>query len=294
MEIRKILVVEIILLFISVAIAPGINFSVVKASTDNDLVEVTTQACGIKGYGDTTVKLTRQQYNDLEQVLVEFRARLNQTTTSEEAVPIFKEAVVELNKYGLLPKRMSVEQAQKLVIGENQNGIVAKIQERLLHNNLLSLNNTNFFCLVAGDAINVDFLSPVRRIVNTLFLLYGGGPNHSPITWVLLLTLDYFFIVFSMINPFAVYDLVGLGVHADWSDSFKFPAEGWIDTFGLLGHKKWNRTFYGSLPISVLPSLIFYIYPGIIGFTGIQITIQAKSFFLGSAILVKISSGAPP
>jgi site-specific recombinase XerD len=100
MEMKKIFAVSIILLFIGVAVAPSINQSVVKASTDDDLVEVTTQACGIKGYRDTTVKLTREQYQDLEQYLVEFRARLNQTSTREEAVPIFKEAVVELDKYG--------------------------------------------------------------------------------------------------------------------------------------------------------------------------------------------------
>ena len=101
---RKWLAIGIILLFVGVTIAPTINFNIVKASTDDDLVEVTTQACGIQGYGNTTVKLTREQYQDLEQYLVEFRARLNQTSTREEAVPIFKDAVVELDKYGLLPK----------------------------------------------------------------------------------------------------------------------------------------------------------------------------------------------
>ena len=112
---KKILVAGVILLFIGVAVAPSINLNVVKASNDNDLVEVTTQANGIQGYGNTTVKLTREQYQNLEQYLVEFRARLNQTTTREEAVPIFKDAVVELDKYGLLPKGMSIERAQHLV-----------------------------------------------------------------------------------------------------------------------------------------------------------------------------------
>ena len=119
--VKKGLVVSVILLFIGVAVAPSINTGVVKASNDNDLVEVTTQACGIKGFGNTTVKLTREQYQNLEQYLVEFRARLNQTSTREEAVPIFKEAVVELDKYGLLPKGMSVEQAQNLVTFSDRN-----------------------------------------------------------------------------------------------------------------------------------------------------------------------------
>ena len=88
--VKKGLVVSVILLFIGVAVAPSINFNVVKAYNDNDLVEVTTQACGINGFGNTTVKLTRQQHQSLEQYLVEFRARLNKTTTREEVVPIFK------------------------------------------------------------------------------------------------------------------------------------------------------------------------------------------------------------
>ena len=92
---KKCLAVGIILLFIGVAVAPSINSSVVKASNDKDLVEVTSQACGIQGFGKTTVKLTKQQYQNLEQYLVDFRARLNQTTTREEAVPLFKDAVVE-------------------------------------------------------------------------------------------------------------------------------------------------------------------------------------------------------
>jgi len=118
---RQCVVVSIILLLIGVIVAPPINYGVVKASTDNDLVEVTSQACGIQGYGNTIVKLTREQNKELEQYLVEFQARLNQTTTREEAVPIFKEAVVELNKYGLLPKGMSVKRAQLLVTVSYQN-----------------------------------------------------------------------------------------------------------------------------------------------------------------------------
>jgi hypothetical protein len=45
---KKILILGVILLFICVAIAPTINFTVVKAaSQNNDLIEVTTPACGV-------------------------------------------------------------------------------------------------------------------------------------------------------------------------------------------------------------------------------------------------------
>jgi hypothetical protein len=144
MIIRKWLAVGIILLFVGIAIAPSINFQVVKASNDSDLVEVTSQACGIQEYGDTTVALTKQQCNDLKQYLVEFRARLNQTSTREEAVSIFKEAVVELDKYGLLPKGMSIEKAQRLVtIGEHAENIIQYMKK-------FKPSSTNAFCLFSG------------------------------------------------------------------------------------------------------------------------------------------------
>jgi hypothetical protein len=146
---RKCLTVGIILLFIGVTIVPTINFNTVKASTNDDLVEVTTQACGIKGFEDTTIKLTRQQYQNLKEYLVEFRSRLNQTTTREEAVPIFKEAVVELNKYGLLPEGMSVERAQRLVTGGSQKPIESILNNR--HQEIFP-NLDNAFCLFYLDA----------------------------------------------------------------------------------------------------------------------------------------------
>jgi len=143
---KKILAVGVILLFIGVTIAPNINHSIVKASQDDDLIEVTTQACGIQGYGDTTVKLTREQYQNLEEYLVEFRAKLNQTTTREEAVPIFKDAVVELDKYGLLPKGMSVERAQRLVSSETLNPLDISLEKHLKVDDNSTLINSK--CLV--------------------------------------------------------------------------------------------------------------------------------------------------
>jgi hypothetical protein len=153
LKMKRLIAIGAIFLFIGVAVAPSINFTVVKASNDNDLVEVTTQACGIKGYGNTTVKLTREQYQNLEAYLVEFRVRLNQTSTREEAVPIFKEAVVELNKYGLLPRGTSVERAQRLVTTgyhiENIPYILKKSNRGIV----------NICCLFAAETIDAFHLN---------------------------------------------------------------------------------------------------------------------------------------
>ena len=163
---KKSVTFAIILLFLCVAVVPCINISVVKAATDNNLIEVTTEAYGIKGFGNHTVKLTKQQNQNLEQYLVDFRERLNTTTTRKEAAPLFKEAVVELNKYGLLPKGMSVEHAQRLVTGYYQNSnILRKIQNdvqsitKSKQKQYLNPNMKNTFCLLFAIATKIpDYL----------------------------------------------------------------------------------------------------------------------------------------
>ena len=301
---EKGLVVSVILLFIGVAIAPSINFNVVKASNDNDLVEVTTQACGISGFGDTTVKLTRQQYQNLEQYLVDFRARLNQTTTREEAVPIFKEAVVELNKYGLLPRGMSVEQVQKLVVGGYQN---EKLMKRLSKLSEYKINNSstlvNHFCLITGETNHTAFCPIPCSIFafSSYYLLWFTLLMLIPFLTALLSTflafLAYLSFYFSNIISPIVFGSVYLGFHYG---NYDLPSFGWIQTYGLYGNKSIEGSFYGHLirirlwllwealgSLNILP-----FFPGISGFLGIKIYTPSTDtqFYLGSALSVSISS----
>jgi hypothetical protein len=304
--ISKSLVFIVVFLFIGIAIAPSINLSVVKASNDNDLVEVTTQACGIKGFGNTTVKLTKEQYQNLEQYLVDFRERLNQTTTKEEAAPIFKEAVVELDKYGLLPKEMTIEQAQRLVIGEYQNQRFTKFLEKTYNKNQYSFNS-NLLCLVAGES-NITFV--VHRF--DYWLLYGsyvislflyGQYLKYPI-FLLFGPLLFFFYVLTQsgyalqkivnINPTAFMNVFSIGYFDGLTDEVYYGS-GWLQSFGLLGAKSWNGSLLGNLPGLKIPYKIGYtlMYPAMWGFSGIKITLDEdlsqKSFF-GAALAVSVDS----
>jgi hypothetical protein len=238
--VKKCLTVGIILLFVGIAVAPSINQSIVKASTDDDLVEVTTQACGILGYGNTTVKLTREQYQNLEQYLVEFRARLNQTTTREEAVPIFKEAVVELNKYGLLPRGMSVQKAEKLVTGEYLNKKTITAIQKLTKNKMLT-NGTNALCLMVGRAHFSLF-----TMMHLITLPYA------------LLCVAIFGILFSIASNFALWIaillmipeaiLLGIGFISPFSIIFAGAFNnGNLSTFGLFGTQIYNESIRGAL-----------------------------------------------
>jgi hypothetical protein len=277
------LAVGIILLFIGVAIAPSINFHVVKASNDNNLVEVTSEACGINGFGNTTLKLTKQQYQNLEQYLIDFRARLNQTTTREEAVPIFKEAVVELNKYGLLPKGMSIEQAQKLVIGRHQNNNLMNLLRKINIENL-NLINANFFCLIAGQTDFGTFFQ--NRITTYLWYLNEIVLGFSGI-FVSLLSL---FWIISIFFPLSLNQRIGFG-GGDYFTPGYSPAYGWIFASGLLGAKKWNGYMSGGLRQVPLQNPFGYSDPAVCGFTGLKIfNIKNLTYlYFGTAIEIKVS-----
>jgi hypothetical protein len=292
----KCLAVGIILLFVGVTIAPTINQSVVKASQDDDLVEVTTQACGIKGYRNTTVKLTREQYRNLEEYLVEFRARLNQTSTREEAVPIFKDAVVELDKYGLLPKEMSAERAQKFVTSGYQNLFSSQhFKKHLNKNPFPSTSIDNKLCLVSGNVDNSFFLGPMF-LISILFNIVIFLPIFflTDIAGYLGFTnledkLDNLFIYFFMVLSLP-FDILGLGTfgrvqfNGEEVPPTYTPSHGWINSFGVLGTHSIEGSFYGSIGRTIPGD-----YIGIRGFSGLIIGPKNKietKFFIGSAFRI--------
>jgi hypothetical protein len=276
MDMKKIIVVGAILLFFGVTVAPSINLSVVKASQDDDLVEVTTQACGIKGYGNTTVKLTREQYQDLEQYLVEFRERLNQTATREEAVPIFKEAVVELDKYGLLPKGMSVEKAQKLVMGFEPTEKTQECIKKFLDRNPKG-NSSNTLCLLAGFVDNALFWS---------FMMVASFPVLA--FWIL----SYNYFPQDLLRLYATGFLIfmGLFVYGLWVKPFLL--------FSSIDFSPFSRGSIYSIGLSGLYKVKGEFDGNIFGFTGIRITlfnldpsyVGPGAFFLGSALSISIET----
>jgi hypothetical protein len=289
---RKWLAIGIILLFVGVSIAPTINFNTVKASQEDDLVEVTSQACGINGYKDITVKLTREQYQDLEQYLVEFKARLNQTTTREEAIPIFNDAVVELNKYGLLPRGMSVENAQKLIIGGSPR--YQRINFNLKQTQVPSNVTQNMFCFVTGNVSNVLRVSFLSKLLHR-----NRTPCLSNFIFSILLDFLWDESSISVLNVFhfGTYDFV-----SGYTGYQFFPAKGSISTIGMLGVNQINGSFYGALPIRPTVYYYFNMYfgttyttwlPAVFGFTGFKIYSHPTIEFLGSALWVKISTDPP-
>jgi hypothetical protein len=313
----KILTIGIILLFIGVAVAPSINFNVVKASSDNDLIEVTSQACGIKGYGNTTVKLTKEQYQNLEQYLVGFRAKLNHILTREKAIPVYNEAIVELSKYGLLPKGMSVEKARKLIIWPYKNSTIIKHLCTLLQKNSALANNTttNYFCLLAGNTTNTLAFGPVIHFLNKLtvkaIIFAVNHPNivkliaqiiqrfncleqlYEFFVVMLIYGVTFFFTpLIAAYNPLSICSTITFGYELPEGS---FPSTGWVKAIGLNGETDVTNQFYGTFPMLPIYVIGAFLYPGVVGFTGINIQCKHRNgcFFLGSAFALNISPDVP-
>jgi hypothetical protein len=296
---EKAFAVSVVLSFLCVAAASSINLTVAKATNDNNFIEVTTQAYGIKNVGSTTVKLTREQYQNLKQYLVEFRAQLNKTTTRAEVVHTFIEAVVELDTYGLLPKGMTTESAQQLVTGLYQKKTL-RIQQGISLQNHGSFqeDDTNYLCLIAGQTNRTLF----ENIGSTLFNTIQFSTSNS-----LLSALSGFMYKFLTVrcsnNPFALMNRMNLGYHSNVSNVTYF-ASGWVSTTGTQGIKRNEGNIKGTLPVegthySPGISSTFTQYPAVVGFIGIKIgsgTLypdlqEGKEFFyVGTALWTSITS----
>ncbi len=269
---KKILVVGIILLFIDVSVTPGINQCVAKATQEDDTVEVTSQICGIKGYGDITVKLSREQYENLEQYLVEFRTRLNQTATRDEAVPVFRDAVAELDKYGLLPKGMSIEEAKHFVTRQYGEERMSKNKMNFLEN-LLPLPG-NALCLMAGQSTRTYFIPLNARVGLLLILSSGGFLYTAPRIFDLMIGLIF---LISSILPPTFLSWILFGNYYSRPVGYIEPASGWLSTIGVNGVKTWEGDFTGG-----------FLTLGVIGFSGIKLYVGGEFTYFGVAPLVMV------
>jgi len=274
--IKKGLALAVILLFVSVAIAPSINASVVK----DDLIEFDVEFCGLGK--KHTVELTQQEALEVELLFADIEHRLSKIETREEAEIIFKEAVVELDKYGLLGG-LSVRQAQRLVTGRYQN-----IGNFLMEKSILQYSN--MFCLLAGsvDAFHIKPLLVFHmNLLDEILQNIGYGflwiEYYLFMTWFLYSRLTYMPIHFFKTILF-----------------FAYEGEDWLFNVGLLGIRMWRGHFNGNIPIPIKWTSLYgdeTVYPAIIGFRGISIQYHIydllpglvfKPFMLGTAPLVSV------
>ncbi|MCK4829030.1 hypothetical protein KA005_75605, partial [bacterium] len=240
---KKGIVIAIIVLFIGISIAPIINANI---SREDNYVEITSETCGIIGMGEYSVKLTQQQNIELENLFDDINRRLDNVETREASIKIMNEAVVEFDKYGLLPEGMSVRQVQWLVTGGFLNSLRMKLFHRFpVNQGVGEPGNVN--CLVIGRTDHTFF----RPYPVLLF----DFPRISPWLWNTsllsgLLTYAYLFRILSPFR-FSTYTYFGSRYRITEQGNVTYDdiysSSGWVWTIGSSGVKKWNGSFYGDL-----------------------------------------------
>ena len=303
-KLRKGLTVAVILLFIGLAFAPSINANISK-----EMVEFTTEVCGLDG-GKQTVKLTQEEAKEVDVLFSSIRERLNATDSREEAEEIFKEAVVELHKYGLLGG-LSINKAQRLVCGGYQNQYFKRIFEKEYNENIVNSKNANYLCLISGKSDITFIIGPftILTILHLAFLLVRHEFFLNQ-CWEILNLISEIFGIYKLCDLISnfIEDIVGSSWHirgrlllciAIYSYFFPLkigsiityglpnfdpwgspkPSSGKIVTFGLNGNKVWNGEFYGDI----------YPFIGVVGFSGIKISNDySNASYFGFASRVKI------
>jgi hypothetical protein len=205
---KKILSMVVILLFLGIAVAPSINSSTIE----DDLVELDVEFCGLGR--KHTVQLTQQEVDEVEQLFEDIEQRLSSVETRDEAKIIFNEAVVELDRYGLLGG-LSIRQAQNFVVNGYSKEQGFSIFEEISHKNSLQELHNNFCCLISGvvqDGYSTGILYMIGIILMLLSVFPSPFPFLSGNPFILLLGEILSIISFTIVNffPFAFMQQVNI------------------------------------------------------------------------------------
>jgi len=299
-EITCIIVLLLIILSFSSIITANIKIN-------DDLIEITTEFFGINKIESSAIKLTYEEYANFEKYINEFKNKLENIRDRAEIIGLFKEAIVEFDKYGLLAD-LNIEKAQDLVIKNYQNQKMIKFS----NNNLLfqdfSEDINNSLCFIAGQTTNTFFQTPFFSSA-----LVGILPLQLIVTIFFILLFANIFLILSIIIVSIMTTLGSLiGRFLDFiflnqpimfgSNIWLANSDGWIFTMGLQGIKSNQGIFNGKITGKGLfyemgKAWIFgYAEPyepiiGARGFTGLRLNIDAESFesfYIGTALRVNV------
>jgi len=288
---KKILIcIGFTFLILGVGIQPAIA-TVEPEIIDTDYYDVNVEFCGLGK--NHTVQLTQQQFDELGILFESINVQIDNAETIRETIKIYNEAIEELDNLGML-MGYSVKQVQELVSGEYQKPGFTKLIDRKIDKNQF-LSDINIFCLIAGMT-TITYVLPNTMIVNRLIIFYNilnilfnNNFKLGPFLNLYIFLRTTFNIVFNLLLPltFNLGSGICLGTHYSMTYDAK-PAEGWVNTNGLFGQKKWDGSFYGR--ICKIPLFIDHGYLGVICFKGIRIMTRrsAYTYYLGFANYVNI------
>lgn len=198
---KKLVVVGVsllaVILFISASLTNVVEAqSIVKASAEDKYIEYKISFFGIPGQKSHTIWLTREQAEEVEQLLDKINARIYNASSRDKARNILNQAIIELNAYGLL-KGLTVEQAQALYVDS--------AQEKSLTKNLpLPFVLKNSFCFIFGScafAEPYNAFTPIGPLVLLSWFIYHRTGREA-----LMILLQYI----SFLNPIRILNFIDL------------------------------------------------------------------------------------
>jgi len=208
--------------------------------------------------------------------------------------------VVQLDGYGLLPKGMSVDQAQMLTTGWHLKQSASLVQRQVVRSLLPTQDDTSdYLCMLAGRTNHTSF----ENVGAVLFNSLSQSRNGTAIGSVFSLLYRFLMIRCSN-NPFSFLNRMNLGYQSMFPNATHY-ASGWINAVGIVGvnefegdHLRGILSVEGTQYSPEQPTS-YKQCPAIVGFIGIKIGFgtmlpkfwEGKEFFyLGSALWMDVAS----
>jgi hypothetical protein len=274
---KKLLVVGIIILFISVSIAPSINANDSIIPVKSKLVDTSIRIYRDRGITPFTLRLTERESKEVDRIFDNLKVGLDSAETGEEIDEIFDNAVESLYKLGMFP-RMTIKEAKQLVNGRRVKNPVGN----------LGTADENFDCRVIGWTTETFMFKLDKPFWDKLlewcrnFLHFYGWKEYN----------------YRYYNGKIGSISISWHVQSILYDYVYYPSKGWVWTNGSNGVVKWNGTLYGDFgSVNVWEDnwYTYYVYKGVNDFEGLWIDSRFYNhvYFIGNAEHVKIRYDAP-
>lgn len=176
--------IVVLCLLIGIAVSPDGIGSAVKMRAEVSQIGITTSMFGQGRSYSHSVCLSTQDYQNLQQYLVELQAQFNTTREPREIRCLFLQVVDKLHANGLLPNSMSVQQVHRFVCGSSLQFRMAPTSfidnSRGEKGDLyagLNPDLQNSFCFLSATATKIPGYVPSPVILPFgLLLLFGMVP----------------------------------------------------------------------------------------------------------------------
>ncbi len=278
---------------------------VASSSTINNPNTMTVPFAKTTGETVRIIQISPLQEELIKRIFDDLKSQLSASHSPEETHKIYCNTIIELAYHHLIPKDLSIKEAQLLVNTHHQiHPLLRRISQQLQTQNTEDVIQ-NTFCSVAGNTSNTHVAKLAKRIALRMYYVIDYNTGNEPLRN--LATGVY--IIFNELSKINSLFLQKNGRHLGvclYFGNYHYapyphwlsPAQGWIETEGLKGKQNITGTFWGqTMTGGWQPQVDWYMnytWRGCLGFTGlIYYSGTDTVYFLGSALAVTVGPNPP-